>query len=51
MTGKIHDIFAENKNDYLQDIISLESAKSFAANIYEAFSNKPRELQEPVTVI
>ena len=46
ITGKIHDVFSESKNDYLLDISSLECAKSFAANIYEAFSNKPKETQQ-----
>ena len=42
MNCKATEVFCEEKNDYLQDVVSLECVKSFAANIYEAFSNKPR---------
>ena len=43
INGKATQVFSEEKNDYLYDLVSLESVKSFAANIYEAFSNKPRD--------
>ena len=41
INGKATEVFYEDKNDYLHDIVSLECVKSFAANIYEAFSSKP----------
>jgi peroxin-3 len=43
VNGKATEVFSEDKNDYLHDVVSLECVKSFAANIYEAFSSKPRE--------
>lgn len=43
INGKATEVFSEDKNDYLHDVVSLECVKSFAANIYEAFSSKPRE--------
>ena len=43
VNSKATEVFSEDKNDYLHDLVSLECIKSFAANIYEAFSSKPRE--------
>lgn len=42
INSKANEVFSEDKNDYLDDLVSLECVKSFAANIYESFSSKPR---------
>lgn len=42
INGRAEEILAEEKNNCLQDMDALECVKDFAANIYEAFSCRPK---------
>ncbi|KAF7694319.1 peroxisomal biogenesis factor 3 [Silurus meridionalis] len=43
--GQIHSICSETPSQFVQDLLTTEQVKEFAANVYEAFSN-PHELQK-----
>ncbi|TSL47655.1 Peroxisomal biogenesis factor 3 [Bagarius yarrelli] len=43
--GQIHSICSETPSQFVQELLTTEQVKEFAANVYEAFS-RPQELQK-----
>ncbi|XP_060687199.1 peroxisomal biogenesis factor 3 [Hemiscyllium ocellatum] len=46
INGQIHSTCSETSSHFVQDLLLMDQVKDFAANVYEAFSSPPQQLEK-----